>query len=311
MSLITCCPACGTMFKVVADQLKISEGWVRCGHCAQVFDAPAHMVQPVGSARPTATPVPPAPSRAPQVAAPPPEYRAPPPTLAPAPFHVEPEPEPSDTAPSELPSVAPEAVEVEEIPVFGAQDLKQAEADAAEADAALQEVSFIRDARRRAFWSRPFVRAMLVFAILALGAVLALQVAVQERDRLAMMQPGLKPLLEQACAQLQCTISPPRQIETIAIDSSSFNKLRADTYRLNFTLKSSAAIPIAAPSMELTLTDTQEQPVVRRVLSPQDLGASSPLLPAGGEWSTTVTLSVAATGGSGRIAGYRLLAFYP
>ena len=29
MSQITCCPSCGTKFKVVADQLRISEGWVR------------------------------------------------------------------------------------------------------------------------------------------------------------------------------------------------------------------------------------------------------------------------------------------
>ena len=39
MSLITCCPACGTKFRVVADQLRISEGWVRCGRCQEVFDA--------------------------------------------------------------------------------------------------------------------------------------------------------------------------------------------------------------------------------------------------------------------------------
>src|SRR5437868_6771912 len=39
MSQITRCPACGTMFKVVPDQLRISEGWVRCGHCTEVFDA--------------------------------------------------------------------------------------------------------------------------------------------------------------------------------------------------------------------------------------------------------------------------------
>src|SRR3712207_986867 len=45
MSMITGCPACGTMFKVVPDQLKISEGWVRCGHCAEVFDATAHLQQ--------------------------------------------------------------------------------------------------------------------------------------------------------------------------------------------------------------------------------------------------------------------------
>ncbi|WP_286999406.1 zinc-ribbon domain-containing protein, partial [Comamonas sp. UBA7840] len=39
MSLITCCPSCGTKFRVVADQLRISEGWVRCGRCQEVFDA--------------------------------------------------------------------------------------------------------------------------------------------------------------------------------------------------------------------------------------------------------------------------------
>ncbi|HKB53109.1 MAG TPA: zinc-ribbon domain-containing protein, partial [Ramlibacter sp.] len=34
------------MFKVVPDQLRVSEGWVRCGHCGEVFDAAAHMQQP-------------------------------------------------------------------------------------------------------------------------------------------------------------------------------------------------------------------------------------------------------------------------
>ena len=43
MSLITRCPACGTMFKVVPDQLRITEGWVRCGHCSEVFDASSNM----------------------------------------------------------------------------------------------------------------------------------------------------------------------------------------------------------------------------------------------------------------------------
>ncbi|VWX58179.1 conserved hypothetical protein [Burkholderiales bacterium 8X] len=39
MSLVTRCPACATTFKVVKDQLRISDGWVRCGRCSQVFDA--------------------------------------------------------------------------------------------------------------------------------------------------------------------------------------------------------------------------------------------------------------------------------
>lgn len=39
MSLATRCAACGTVFRVVEDQLKVSEGWVRCGRCQEVFNA--------------------------------------------------------------------------------------------------------------------------------------------------------------------------------------------------------------------------------------------------------------------------------
>lgn len=39
MNLATRCTACGTMFRVVQDQLKVSEGWVRCGRCQAVFNA--------------------------------------------------------------------------------------------------------------------------------------------------------------------------------------------------------------------------------------------------------------------------------
>src|SRR6185369_3005174 len=64
MSLITSCPACGTMFRVVPDQLKISEGWVRCGHCADVFDASANLQagdagSPAAASRPPAIEQPP------------------------------------------------------------------------------------------------------------------------------------------------------------------------------------------------------------------------------------------------------------
>lgn len=39
MSLATRCAQCGTVFRVVEDQLKVSEGWVRCGRCEAVFNA--------------------------------------------------------------------------------------------------------------------------------------------------------------------------------------------------------------------------------------------------------------------------------
>lgn len=39
MSLATRCTACGTVFRVVQDQLRVSSGWVRCGRCGEVFNA--------------------------------------------------------------------------------------------------------------------------------------------------------------------------------------------------------------------------------------------------------------------------------
>ena len=38
MSLVTQCPKCGSEYDVTADQLKLHDGLVRCGHCSHVFD---------------------------------------------------------------------------------------------------------------------------------------------------------------------------------------------------------------------------------------------------------------------------------
>ena len=44
MSQIARCPACATMFRVVAEQLTMAHGWVRCGQCGEVFDAGLHLL---------------------------------------------------------------------------------------------------------------------------------------------------------------------------------------------------------------------------------------------------------------------------
>lgn len=170
------------------------------------------------------------------------------------------------------------------------------------------EVSFVRAARRQAVWRRPAVRLLLTLLALTALVALALQVAVQERDRIAAMDARARPWLVQLCAPLRCEIAPQRQIADVVIDSSSFNKARGDSYQLALTMKSLANIPLATPAIELTLTDAQDQPVLRRVLLPTDMAAPAEL-PARGEWSASVAVIV--TTGGARVAGYRLLAFYP
>ncbi|MCB1999192.1 MAG: zinc-ribbon domain-containing protein, partial [Rhodoferax sp.] len=122
MSLITRCPTCETMFRVVPDQLRVSEGWVRCGQCAEVFDATQNMVPsgddaaatPPTAPRPTSnTPPPAAPAAAPAPPRPASSAPPPPPPAAPAtttPATAAPVPGAPDAAPDEnrfTPSPAP------------------------------------------------------------------------------------------------------------------------------------------------------------------------------------------------------------
>lgn len=68
MFSVTQCPTCSTKFKVLPQQLRASEGWVRCGRCNNVFDATDHFIEYVprkkdkDKAAQTAAATPPAPA---------------------------------------------------------------------------------------------------------------------------------------------------------------------------------------------------------------------------------------------------------
>lgn len=393
MSQITCCPFCATKFKVVPDQLRISEGWVRCGQCKEIFDAAAHLqvlplpvavpapapsvaptlavapVQvpaflreplPVSAPAPTPAPVPaplPAPPAAPKaeaeaaavfsledaptpevpadspeapnvLQAPEVEVEAPlAPESEPAPLPApepEPEPEPaplpepaSEPEPAPVPEPVPEPepeLELEpQVPsrlqgVLAAAP-PQAPAQAAPAPARAEEPSFVRAARRQAFWRSAPVRVSLWVLCVLLTGLLAVQIAWHERDRLAAQTPALRPLLIQLCAALDCELQPYRHIAAVLIDSSGLSKGGpGDSYQLQVTLKNTSAVDVAMPALELSLTDAQEAVLVRRVLLPDEWGGPA-VLPAASEWS--VRTPVALQGAASQLSGYRVLAFYP
>jgi len=115
MSLAARCATCGTVFRVVQDQLRVSEGWVRCGRCNEVFNAAEVLFDiDTGSPReieldlppPDDEPVfePPAVRRA-ASPAPQPAPPAPPPALPPP--LPEPEPEALPTTPEDEQAWAP------------------------------------------------------------------------------------------------------------------------------------------------------------------------------------------------------------
>lgn len=348
MSLTTRCPACATVFRVVPDQLKVSEGWVRCGRCSELFDARATLSPqvPVVNEVVASADSPDAPGAAHLPAYPAASESADPaqgtaPPGLPSVDAVEPTTQPVhtvDASPAEPVLVASPTAQREEaatdtrepawidvtVEAAGVSPVASAALDAEpprerasggppvlDAGPVLDQVSFMRRARRHAFWRQPAVRAALVVLGAALAVTLGGQVAYQQRDELAQRVPALTPFLSALCQPLQCRIGPPRRIESITIEASAFTRLQPDAFRLQFTLANAASMPVALPALELTLTDTQDQAVIRRVLQPGELGPDAPLvLPAAGEWASAVTLTLSPAAASA-VTGYRLLAFYP
>ena len=322
------------MFKVVADQLKVAQGWVRCGHCNDVFDASLHLVpDEVVDFQASSW----APEEATSVA----------PPFAPLPHELTGQhadaldswlasssgasdragasapAAPANAAPVAAASAGPSGSLVDDgaaSPPAAAPEPAQPQASAEPGAPAIPEapeVSFVRDAQRRDFWKKPLVRGLLSLLCLGLLAAFLLQWALQQKDTLAAREPRLLPLFQALCAPLHCAVHPLRHIDALVIDSSNFSKTGPDVYRLSFVLKNTGSVALEIPALEVTLTDSQDQALVRRVLTPAQFGVSAATLAAHAELASAVSLKVTAQAAPGAappplpVTGYRILAFYP
>ncbi len=330
MSLITRCTACGTTFKVVPDLLKISQGWARCGNCGEVFDASAQLLGDAVVANGTTvthpasitSPVEP-PAQVHQASfQDEPAYRQPvqqePPRMDDWAHHPDPDPpfvaienpEPVFDDANDLPTDSVSEASTETIVETVAPELElEPEVSTLAEPESHEDVSFVKQARRREFWRKPGVRVALVFAALLLLIAGAMQFAILERDRIVAMEPRSRPIVQAICDQIGCKISPLKQIDSFVVDSSTFAAAGPNLYRLSIGLRNNSTIMLAMPSIELTLTNSQDQTVVRRVLQPSELGAPE-TLSARSDWSGAISVSVSGAEGA-RITGYRVLAFYP
>jgi len=164
------------------------------------------------------------------------------------------------------------------------------------------------------FWQRKGVRRLLVVLAVLAALVFIVQVVRHERDGIVARQPNLRPALSALCQSTGCELAPLRQIGDIVIEGAAFarEKSGGNDYRLSFTLRNAATVPLAMPAIELSLLDSQEQAVVRRVLTPTDYGAPGVLAArADRAASLPLTLSASEAAALPPIAGYRVEAFYP
>lgn len=150
-------------------------------------------------------------------------------------------------------------------------------------------------------------------AIPLLTVLLLVQAVFHFRDGLAAHVPATKAVLERMCAFAGCTIRPLRDVAALSIDASD---LQADPAHrglliLTATLRNRAPYAIGYPHLELTLTDAQDQVVVRRALAPADYvsGTANPAAGIAGNGEVPVKLFIDASATTQ--AGYRLYLFFP
>ena len=304
MSLATRCTACGTVFRVVQDQLKISEGWVRCGRCSEVFNAFDGLLDLQRDA-----PSEPQPDAAAEASldeeidahlfGPPhaDDHRAPA-------RHVD-QRDRIDFSDARFDSELP----AEALLATPSVDAASLVPDPVELPLEVAAApGFMRRAARRARWRSPLARGALGAGALLLLTALTLQAGSHFRDPLAARWPQLKPALLQWCVVAHCTLAAPRRIEDISVESSALTRAPGlDAFRLAVMLRNHGTLPLALPSVELSLTDAAGKLVARRALAPRDFRVATALLPPGAELPLQLLLDARNT----RVTGYTVEIFYP
>ena len=138
------------------------------------------------------------------------------------------------------------------------------------------EPEFVKRSRQQEQSGRTRQIAMLAGSIVLLLILLA-QGAFTFRNALAARYPGAKPALESGCALFGCRVELPAQVDNLVIDTGELTTLGGGAYAFTTQLRNQGAVPQAWPSLELSLTDANDKPLVRRVFTPRDyLAAGTP-----------------------------------
>ncbi|MBK7015821.1 MAG: DUF3426 domain-containing protein [Sulfuritalea sp.] len=319
--MLTRCPDCATHFRVTAEQLKLRAGRVRCGECQHVFNALDTLIEePAAVFRPP----PAAPDAAPDSLFVEEIAGVPAPTLASA---VEPTESPGETGQEDtLESVKPSAGErataprnpepeaPPALPEMAIAAVEPASPDEPPIAASAQELP----ADEAEPWQEDLVAPLprrwpwVVGSLLALLA-LCLQALLMYRVEMAVLWPESRPLLVEACNILGCDVGLPTKVAMVGIEASDLHPDTAQKGRLTLTatLKNRAPFVQQFPHLELTLTDTTDKAIVRKVLAPADYLPRTAAVDKGMTPNADLAVSITLDAGDLPASGYRLYIFYP
>lgn len=177
-----------------------------------------------------------------------------------------------------------------------------------------QQVQFVEELTDEVLEMPPRkINWMGVLAALLLMLTLLAQFAYFYRIEIGTQLPGLKPLLEDYCELLQCTVALPQNADLIVIESSELESDpdHANVVTLHVLVHNKAPYAQAYPSLELTLTSIQDQSISRRVFLPADYLKAGEDEKQGFPAKRDLDIRLHLDTTDLRPAGYRLYLFYP
>lgn len=305
MNYRTTCPQCASVFRLGTDQLEAAQGWAQCSVCGAAFDARPSLLREDGSPLPPPEPVAaaPLPETAPtdvhEV-----HETAPDAAVEAVASRDTPEPVPSaeDALAADYPRGIAEREEPHDLPsiilidpdmsvpddpgplpqIYPAPSTYPREPAASVYSPVTKPVVTVARPPTRTEYASPMPGATHRHAaprrvqpwVWGIAGVLLLlllgQTAYFLRDTLVSRLPQSRPVLEQVCAVLGCTLSLPKNLGLLQVVGSDLQTEASGRLKLTLTLGNRAGHAQAWPVLVLTLTDQRNRALARRSFAPSE-----------------------------------------
>lgn len=287
MIWIVRCPECGTIYKLVPDQLKIAKAWLRCEQCQYAFDSTGLVVAwPAANLNPNG--VTDLPAEAERLV-------------------IDDLLKQEDKSKPDAQSVTTVSAFEEALASFKPQPSSSMPTERLDPNAGLGGLHQRGVAQTEQRVPQPSSAWVSKLAVLILSLALALQWVWIERRTLAAAEPGIAQALRAVCQTWGCEISAPPVRDGMVIDHSSLTPREEGGFLLRWSWRNATSQALETPALELTLFNAQDKALARRVIFVSDLQAPASLA-ANQTWDGQLQIM---TGDDLTPLGYRLLSFYP
>ena len=150
---------------------------------------------------------------------------------------------------------------------------------------------------------------LLIFTLVFIGGLQSIYFL---RTEITIYYPNSKNYLLKICKAVGCNIDLPKKIDLIVIDDSDIHEDEnyLGVIHLSSTLINRGNFSQAYPNLELTLTDNEDKPKLRRIFKPVEYLTDQSNIANGLAAGEEIKIKLAINAQNTTVAGYRLFLSY-